>query len=180
MSDTIKDGTGKGYLALVDSENHLHTAATMEPLITHVSHYNGLSFSWSNLTYDYSAGDTILMVKNTHPTLQLRINKVIVSSDVNTQVIVHRPVVVTPTGTDVIGVILNGSYNITASAIAKANESTNSIANILCSGRILANTCSDIDFSGCLIVDQNQSIAVDFVTDGAACNVTIFGYYKAN
>ena len=38
MPDTIRDGRGKGYLAHVDSDNHLHVHATIESTLAHASH----------------------------------------------------------------------------------------------------------------------------------------------
>ena len=37
MPDMVKDGTGKGYLAQVDSDNHLHTAGNTRSRLSFVS-----------------------------------------------------------------------------------------------------------------------------------------------
>jgi len=47
MPDTLKDGTGSGYLAKIDNENHLHTTCSMESMIAHRSHYDASAYGIS-------------------------------------------------------------------------------------------------------------------------------------
>ena len=49
MSEFIKDGRGKGYLAHVDEENNLHVSANIESEIAHRSLYDGSAFCISGL-----------------------------------------------------------------------------------------------------------------------------------
>jgi len=131
MPDFIRDGSGKGYLAHVTSENKLRTYATTESEISYESETNKRAYTWSNVSYDYAAGDTILLVKNTSSTLNLLIDKIMASGDTATTFTVHCPTCNTPTGTAVTGVNMNRTSSGVADATAKANESTNSQSNIL-------------------------------------------------
>ncbi len=66
MPNTLQDGTGKGYLAKVDSENHLHTSASVEQMVAHRSHYDASAFGISTpmLTLT-TTGGRMLFLKNT-------------------------------------------------------------------------------------------------------------------
>lgn len=162
------------------TDHRLNVSARTNTRAYYRARDNGLCFSWSAATYDYDAGDTILLVKNTHETKDLHFHHILVSGDTATEVIVHRPTaeVTTPTGTAVTGVNLNGNSNNVASASAKADETTNALGSTLFSFRMPANTPISIGLEGVISLGQNQSIAVDFVTNGAACNVTLVGYYE--
>jgi len=179
MPDMIKDGKGSGFLAQVNDENKLRTYSTTESEISYESETNFRSYSWTNVTYNYTAGDTILLVKNTSITANLIIDKIVVSGDVETEVVIHSPTCTTPTGTAVTGVNLNRTSSLTASATAKANESTNSQANPIWKGRIDGNSTLNIELHGSIILGLNNCIAIDFTTVGSACNVTILGYYHS-
>jgi hypothetical protein len=65
MPDMILDGTGSSHFAKVDSENHLHTTASIESMIAHRSHYNASAFGISTpmLTLTTNGG-RMLYIKN--------------------------------------------------------------------------------------------------------------------
>ena len=69
MPDSIADGTGTSYLAMVDDENHLHTTSSTEPLIAHYSRYSSSSYGLSTpmLTIN-TTGGRALWIKNSDPT----------------------------------------------------------------------------------------------------------------
>jgi hypothetical protein len=173
----IEDGKGTGYKAKVDLNNLLRVSAVMEPSMHFTSLEDGQVFVWSNVTYDYAAGDTILLVKNTSTDKHLHIVRVICSTDTNTQIIVHCPDCTTPTGTAVTGVNLNRMSGNVAEAIAKADETTNSQGDIVCTRLVPANNNSECIFDEGLILGLNDCIAVDYVTDGGSALVAIFGMY---
>jgi len=173
----IEDGTGTGKKAKVTSDNKLRTYTTIESEISFESEVNGQSFSWSNATYNYTALDTILLVKNTSTTLDLIINSILCSGDAETEVIVHCPTCTTPTGTAVTGVNLNRKSARVAEATAKANETTNSQANVISRFRINGNSTEITNGTGSIVLGKNDCIAVDYTTVGTACNVTILGYF---
>lgn len=176
MSFKIKDGRGSGGEAEVKNFK-LQVKAVIEPELHDVSEEFGLAFSWTNLTYDYAAGDTILLVKNQSDN-SLSIDAIIVSSDVATEVIIHIPTAeVTPTGSAVVGFNLNTSSANVAEALAKATETNNTQGDIVSSFRISANNSKTFPLVGSLILPKNKSVGVDFVTNGAACNVSIIGFF---
>jgi hypothetical protein len=176
----IQDGTGKGRMAKVNVDNQLHTYAVTNPRFADAAARYSLAFSWSNVTYDFTAGDTILLVKNEDPDRLLRVGPVWISGDVATEFIIHCPVVVTPTGTAVVGVNLDRRSNNVAKATAIGDETTNSQANVIHRGRGIANFAFNIDFQGALVLGEDDCVAVDLVAEGAAANVTILGYYQDN
>lgn len=177
MGIEIVDGKGSGRRAEVDNKHRIKTLSTQISEM-HDSAADGLAYSWSNVTYNYDAADTILLVKNTSSTRTLEIIEIDVAGDTATEVIIHCPADVTsPTGTAVTGVNLNRTSGLTAEATAIADETTNTQANVIWRGRIAANTTFRLEGFICTL-GLNDSIAVDFVTDGGACNVTITGHYE--
>lgn len=66
MTTSIKDGTGQGYQAEVDSDNRLLTRAIIEPAEHYANHDLGQSFSlYFNVT-PTGAGDCFFYCKNTN------------------------------------------------------------------------------------------------------------------
>lgn len=180
MSITIEDGSGGGYKSKVTSENKLRTYATTEPEISFESETNSRAYSWTNATYDYTAADTVLLVKNTSSSLNLIIESITLGGDTETAVTIHAPTCASPTGTAVTGVNLNRKFSTTpASATAKVNESTNSQGEVIITVQIDGSQSSFVDLNDSVILGVNDCIAVDYVTDGGACYVTIMGYYHA-
>ena len=53
---------------IVTNENKLRTYATTESEVSYESETNQRAYTWSNVSYNYTAGDTILLVKNTNST----------------------------------------------------------------------------------------------------------------
>ena len=82
MPDMIKDGTGKGYLAGVDSENRLKTYAIITDNAA-VHAQEGDHFCWTT-THDAGANEFVLCVKNTSSTKKLCIETIRGCSDVAT------------------------------------------------------------------------------------------------
>ncbi len=177
MGFIIDDGMGSGTKAQVSDDNMLRTYAKTESEISHESENHGRAFTWSNVTYDPAAGDTILLIKNTSPTLGLIIQHFSIGSDVNTVATIHSPTCAIPTGTAVTGVNLNRQSGKTAEATAICDETTNSQANVMHNVYVLANTSTPINTEGSLILGLNDCVAVDFVADVGACYVSIKGYY---
>ena len=71
-----------------------------------VSRELGEAYSWSNVPYNYAAGDTILLVENTSSTGQnLYIDQIWCHSDTTTRVTVHatNEAALTHAGTSVTG-----------------------------------------------------------------------------
>lgn len=144
---------------------------------------NGDAYSWSSLTYDYTAADTILGVQNTSTSKDLYIYQITVTGDTASQFVVHTSSAVTMAGTAVTGVNLNRGSTSLASAIAKADETGNGQAAASYSGRLYTGRFANsghvlLEPKGSIIIPYNWMIGVDVTTEGAAANVTIIGYYK--
>jgi hypothetical protein len=179
MPDMIRDGKGTGSLASV-TDNRLDVSSRAQSRVYYTSRETGLAFTWSNLSYNYDANDTILLIKNTSRVNRLVITHFFLSGDTTTQFVLHSPTCSTPTGTEVIGVNSNRQSAELAEAEAVSDETTNTRANIVGSGFILAGMTLPIDTQGAIILGYNDCIAVDYVTDGGAALVTIGGFYERN
>jgi len=176
MPDMIRDGTGKGFLAQVTSENKLRCYATDESEISFESETNERGYTWTT-AYNYTGNDTILWLRNDSTTLSLIIDLMLIASDTATRVIVHAPDNVTPSGTVVTGVNLNRSSNQIAEATAYSNEINNVQANIIANALIPANVTAQLPVNGAVILKYLDCIAIDFVTTGSLGMATIRGYY---
>ena len=179
MGLQLEDGLGRGFLAQIDSEGHLVVDALNITEMSHTSDAHGLAFTWSSGTYDAAAGDTILLIKNTSSTRHLAIEVITLSSDTDTRVVIHLPTTeVIPTGTTVVGVNLNTASNNTADATGIRDETNNAQGNIIWSGEIhAASDPYKVPTMGAILIGQNDSIAIDYVADVAACDVVIYGYF---
>jgi len=149
---------------------------------------NGLSFSWSNATYDYTAGHTLLAVQNDSLTHNLHIDQIWCHGDTTTQVIVHGTSEngFTMAGTPVTGVNLNRvGTPATASATAFGNESGNTQGHIFWAGSIPADNATPVAIGLGIILGVDDGggvsggvIAVDYVDVGGEALVTIIGHYE--
>lgn len=136
------------------------------------------AYVWTGV-YNSGNGETILLVKNTS-TLNLFITEVAFVNDAATRVRVHIPsTVANPTGTTITGVSLDTGSSEPAIAVARQNESTNSLGDIIKDTLIGANEEHNETWEDGLIIVPSQSVAVDFATGSSAlCGATIIGYFQ--
>jgi len=162
---------------------------TQKNHLLHSSVVDGLAYSWSNATYDYTAADTILAVQNDSTTQKLHIDQIWCHGDTTTRVIVHATSEngFTMAGAaGVTGVNLNRAGTpATASATAFAHESGNTQGNIFWAGSIPADNATPVAIGLGIIlgVDDGSGeaggvIAVDFTDVGGEALVTIIGHYE--
>lgn len=180
MGVTIDDGTGAGNVAIVDATNLLGVRAVIETELVEASEM-GDAYSWSNVSYDYAAADTILLVQNTSVIQNMRIDSFYIQGSTATEIVIHCPTVTfVPAGTAVTGTNMNRTSGKAASAVAKANETNNTQGVVIFRGAIAAAPSDPyvIDLGGTLILGYGQSVGVDFVSDGSACRVTIIGHFS--
>lgn len=178
---TIDDGTGTGNVAMVDATNLLGVRAVTETELVEGAE-RGDAYSWSNVSYDYAAADTILLLQNTSITQNLMVDFFYIQGSTATEVVIHCPIVAfVPAGTAVTGTNMNRTSGKSASAIAKANETANTQGVVIFRGAIAAAPSDPyvIALGGALILGYGQSVGVDFVTDGAAARITIIGHYSS-
>lgn len=179
MGLTLEDGKGMGNIAEVDNNNRLQVFAVTQTEGTNAAE-DGDSYSWANATYDYAAADTILLVRNDSSTYDLHIDKIYISGDTATAVTVHCPTAAfTIAGTAVTGTNMNRKSGRVAPATAKANETGNTQGAIIFRGVIVANAAPYVlELDGSIVLGTGHSIGVDYVSDGGAARVVIFGHFS--
>lgn len=179
MGIQIEDGKGKGYSWSISSDNRGQVNANIDNRIYYFSRDLGNAYSWSNISYDYDAGDTILLVRNDDTDYGLVITKIYINGSTATEVVIHSPTTTfTPTGTAVTGINLNRTSGKLALATAKADETGNTQGYVIWRGYITANAQPlELDLYDAIILGYANSIGVDFVTDGTAARVTIIGFF---
>ena len=140
---------------------------------------NGNAYSWSNVTYDPAALDTILTVCNDHSGGQnLHIERVDFSADVATQYVVHLPTYATWAGTAVTGTNLNANSANVAVATAKANETGQATRGTVVAGGSVLASGKDPNWMH-VTLGYHKAIGVDCVADVGGALVTIWGYFSA-
>jgi len=179
MGLIIEDGKGSGIKAGVSLDGQLLVRAVVDSLIDHNSQEHGLAFSWASGLVNAGAAGTILLVKNTG-NKDLHITEVWLSTEIDTRVAIHLVTAnVTVAGDATItGVNLNtGSSNV-AEALAMTNETGNSQGGVIWNGEIMAAANSlKVPMYNAAILSKNKSIGVDYITDTAVAEVTIFGNF---
>lgn len=176
MGFQIEDGSGHGFQTKVTDEQKLRTYSTVEDEISYESETNGRAYSWSH-SYNSTAADTILWVKNINTTENLIIDQIVIGSDTATQFTIHLPESTTGAGTAITGTNLNRHSGKDALATAYGDETTNTQANVIVQGFIAANTTQIIHMEGSIILGYQDQIAVDLVADVAIGCVTMLGLY---
>ncbi len=154
MPETIKSGDS-GNIAEVTDENKLRTYSTVESEVSYESETNKRAYTWTS-SYNYDAGDTIILLKNTSSTLNLIIDAVLLSCNTTTQFITHFPKSTTLAGTVITGVNMNNSANGTADASCYGDETGNTQGDIEVQGFILANTSIVLPYNGAVILGVNR------------------------
>lgn len=166
--------------AAVTKDGKLAVLAAEETRLANISRELGEAYSWSNVTYDYAAANTILGVENNSTTKLLVIDSIWCYGDTFSQVKISAQSGVTMAGTAVSAVCLNRGSTKVPEATAKANETGNAVAaaNLIANIYILAaGESTYFDAKGAIVLGNDQGVFVDYVTEGAVANVTIFGHY---
>lgn len=144
---------------------------------------DGLAFSWSCVTKDWAAHDTLVGVEVTTQDYDLKIYEIHVTADTASQVVVHTSSGVTLAGTNALtGINLYRGQANCALASAYDDETGNGqqaagYTGICHATRVAADGTTIIPFRGALIVPYDYTIGVDLTADTAAGNVTIIGYF---
>ena len=178
MSIQIGDGKGAGSLMEVKNNRAQVDAAFESALEKHSR--SGDAYAWSNATYNMTAADTIIAVRNTSSSRNLHIDRVFMSSD-TVQVAAHHVTQGSAAlaGTAITAINLNGSSGNAAEAEAKGNETTNSSqGDVILRTELLAATMTEVDFEGSIILGTNDSYAIDYPTDAAIVYITVWGFFE--
>jgi len=184
----LLDGTGNGYYAEVNSSNQLSTRSVLVSGL-HDATLRGDAYAWNTVTYDITAADTILTVRNTSTDRLLVINNLYMWTDVNGFFDIHIETIATAfTETDgavVTGVNLNTASNNVADAGAISDEEA-----IAAQGSIIltlrSNESATDQFAinyptnDAIVLGTNGRISIDASAAAAACEATITGYFIDN
>lgn len=170
---------GRGSASPVEIKDHrMQVDAAGETAFEKASRA-GFAFAWTNATYDHTAADTILAVRNTSADKKLHIVKAHFSSDVVQVAVFHiTRGAVALAGTAVTGVNLGIGGGV-AFADAKGDETNiTSQGDIVSRYEMLAATQAREDFEGAVILGTGDSFALDYPTNAAIVYVTFWGYYE--
>ncbi len=121
-----------GQYAEVTIDHRLRIDGVVESMLPHCVRHHGCAYSWTMVSYDYDAADTILLVRNDSTTEVLYIDYVWAWIKTTGAILLQHPTATfTIAGTEVIGVNLNTITGVTADATAKADETGNTQGDIL-------------------------------------------------
>ena len=178
----IEDGTGSGSKLGVKKGEVLVTTMSAIQKAT----LRGDAYAWNAVSYDITAADTILTVRNTSQDRLLVINRLYMWTDVPGSYDIHIQTIATAFSTSngavVTGVNLNTSSAKVADAGAISDEeaitSQGSIILTLMSNEATADQFA-INFptNDAIVLGTNGRIAIDAAAASAACEATIIGYF---
>ena len=179
MSLLIGDGSGgsgglwkmKANRGQVDAD--VHTA-----LEEHSE--KGTAYVWHAVSYSFSNADTLMAIRNIHPTKLLHIDKITVSTQAATQIQFHMTVgSAALAGTVVTGFNLNRSSGNVAQADARVDETTNSAQGTrFLTLDLAALTHTEFNFEGALILQLNDALGVDGVAAGTSFELSVLGFFN--
>ena len=179
----IDDGTGRGYRARVDEDHRLLTLATTESAMSHAARVHATAYSWVIVSYDFDAGDTILLVRNDSPTLLLYIDYAWAWIKTDGAILLQHPTAAfTGAGTAVVGANLNTLSGVAADASAWADETGNTQGTILDMRYCPAAASQGVEFlaqDGLIVLGHEESLGIDAVIGGDECLAVMQGYFHA-
>ncbi len=182
MSLVLEDGKGSGSKAQVRN-NRLSVDADIHSTLEEHSE-KGDAYSWTNTTYNYTAADTIIGIRNTSADKNLYIDRIYLSGDATSIVTIHRvngSAALAGTGSAISAVNLNGTSGQVAPAEAFNDETTNSAqGEIILNTHIVADTPRELFFDAAIILGPNDMLGIDYVTVGAAASVTVIGFFNVH
>ena len=179
MGLQIEDGKGSGGGKWQMKSNRGQVDADIHSALEEHSE-KGDAYVWHAVTYSYSGADTLMGIRNIHPTKLLHIDKLIVSSQVATQIQLHMTEgSAALAGTVVTGFNLNRASGNVAQADARVNETTNSAQGTrFTTFEIVAVTMFEFDFEGSLIMKLNDALGIDGVDAGTSFELSVFGFFN--
>lgn len=174
------DGAGGEHSAGVSKDLKGQVLAAIDKGIAAAS-LRGDAYAWCSVTYDQTADDTILIVRNNDPDRLLVIDRAWMWTDVAGKWVLHCPATgLTIDGTAVVGVNLNKSSARVAKATATTNETTNAVVAIVANvytpdGSALQGTT--VELNGAVVLGYDQSFALDCAAAAADTLAWVWGYY---
>lgn len=180
MSQTIRDGKGRGFEAEVNKEQELVVRAITEREIEHAS-ASGNAYIWTSGDQNIDATDTMLFIKNTGDIPLILDNLAVIGSNVACTWTIHTGAdVTTPAGGSVVTAInLNRSFaSKAADAVARTDETAVADGDIISTFHTAATVqASPIDLTG-LILGKGHYIQINQETTSTSGTVTIIGHFE--
>jgi len=184
---TLKDGTGKGYLAKVGDNNKLRTYATTESEISYESEVNEQAYVLMAEATPGTTSTGVCSIVNDSTTTNLIIDKIILSTEENTSVTAMtnfgfwRNPTTNSGGVAATPVNLNFSSNLTAdcTCLEDADGTTLTISggDSIKTIRMSNASTLTIDFNSSLILGKSNTFAVKCKTDNADKKVRAAIYF---
>ena len=171
-----------GEYVYVDEEHCLSICGVAESMLSHAARVDKAAFTWTIVSYDYDAGDTILLVRNDSTTKILYIDFAWAWIKTTGAILLQHPTAsFTIAGTAVTGVNMNTSGG-AADATAKADETGNTQGDILDMKMNAAAAGPGVTFlgrDGLIALGYYDSLGIDAVAGGDECLASMHGYYHA-
>lgn len=170
-----------GQYAKVDSEHRLTVSAVNESILSHAARVEGLAFTWTIVSYDYDAADTILLVRNDSTTKMLYIDFAWAWIKTAGAILLQHPTATfTIAGTAVTGVNMNTSSGVAGDATAKADETGNTQGDIIDMKYNAAAAGPGVEFlgrDGVIALGYHDALGIDAVAGGDECLASMHGYF---
>lgn len=135
----------------------------------------GYAFVFDTGEITLAADDTAILIKNTTTERNFHIEEIEFLMDSSPGVVVHCPVVASPTGTAIVPVNMNRGSGVSAPATAVSKETTNTQANIIARRQFDQGV---IYFGGGVILGNGNCIAVDVDALVMSAKIIVRGYFK--
>ena len=179
MTILIGDGKGSGGGPWHMKSNRGQIDADIHTALEEHSE-KGDAYVWHAVSYSFSNADTLMGIRNTHPTKLLHIDKLIISSQAAGIIQLHMTEgSAALAGTLVTGFNLNRASGNVAQADARVDETTNSSQGTrFTSFELVAATMFPFDFEGSLIMKLNDAFGIDGVTAGTSFELSVFGFFN--
>lgn len=189
---SLKDGTGSGILAKVNSNNQLSTRiVTVTPL--HDASLRGDAYAWNAVSDNIGTTDCMLLVANTSTNDRLLvIDHCYVRGDISGQIdfkltdVTGLTLASDAEGAAITGVNLNRTSTNIAEASAWSDETQSAATTVfftyfqyVCINADSTTTpMTRIDFGGSIILPQNWAFGMDTILEPAAgFEATAIGYF---
>lgn len=140
----------------------------------------GDAYVWHAVSYSFTGADTLMAIRNIHPTKLLHIEKVIIACQAATQAQFHiTEGSAALAGTVVTGFNLNRASGNVAQADARVDETTNSAQGTrFLTLELAALTMKEFDFEGALILKLNDALGIDGVDAGTSFELAVLGFFN--
>ena len=163
-----------GSLLNVSNEGAAHVYKYEEPEM----------FSWTSVTADIDANDTVILLTNDSTTKHLHIVRAYAYTDVPSAVDFYAPAYAAITGTAITGVCLNRTAITTAPVTCLGDTTGDTLTNILATLYTNETTTDQngvwLNLDGLLILGYHDIFAIALVAEPTVTNSAIFGYFHNN